>query len=208
MNFKHASLYLVILAFAGCAGTRQFTYQRILPQEIKHVAVQPVETAGIVPPVSADYLQKMLAYMLFHEKPYFVQGLEETNRQLLETDLATISPLELGKRLNVQGLLRFDFFDWVKKDNKVQGFIFSISLLDLTQGKIVWQVVREYRGKEDLKSLTALKQYMQSKVKDDSNAPFFAEIYKSLKDAFQSLPAPNYTDEELTERLLSIEEPF
>lgn len=208
MKLKQSVYFFVILAFTGCAGSRHFMYQRTLPQEIKHVAVQPVETTGVVPPVSADYLQKMLAYMLFHEKPYFVQALDETNRQFQEIDLAATSPTELGQQLNVQGLLRFDFFDWVKKDDEVKGFIFSVSLQDLTRGKIVWQAVREYQGNEDLKSLTALKQYIQSKVKEKPKTPFFAEIYKTLKDAFQSLPAPNYTDEELTERLLSIEEPF
>jgi hypothetical protein len=183
-------------------------YQRTLPHQIKHLAVQPPETTAVVPPVSADYLQKMLAYMVFHEKPFFVQPLEDTHRKLDEINLADISPMELGRQLGVQGLLRFDFFDWIKADAKIKGFTFSISLHDLTQGKIVWQVVREFRGSEDLKSLTALKQYIQSKVKDESKTPFFAELYTILKDAFQSLPAPNYTDEELTERLLSTEEPF
>ena len=201
-------LYLLVFAFLSCSSSQQFIYQRSAPHQIKHIAIQLPDTPPTVPALPGDYLQKMLAYMLFHEKPYFVQSLEKTNSRLSQLDLANTAPIELGRHLEVDGLMYFDFFDWIKEDSKVKGFTFSVSLLDLNQGKIVWQVVREFHGKEDNKSLVALKQYMQSKVKDKLNIPFFAEIYTIFKDAFQSLPAPNYTDEELTERLMSTDEPF
>lgn len=206
--FLNRMFCLLIILFLGCSGSQQFMYQRTLPQQVKHIAVKQPETSQLKPPVTGDYLQKMLAYMVFHEKSYFVQSLEKTNHQLSQVDFARISPIELSRQLEVDGLMQFDFFDWLKHENEVIGFAFSVSLKDLTQGKIVWQAVREFHGKEDLKSLNALKQYMRTKVKDKSNTPYFAEIYTILKDAFQSLPGPNYTDEELTERLMNTEEPF
>jgi len=209
MQLKHFFFTSVALLFLfNCSGPRQFMYQRDLPHRVKWIAVPEPDSKTIPTTISADYLQKMLAYMLFHEKPYFVQPLATTNRILNTIDFAKSPPTTLGRKLKVNGILRYDFFDDLKEEDKIIGFIFSISLFDCDQGRIVWQAIREYRGKANQKSYQGLKQYMQSKVKEESNMPYFAELYETLKDALQSLKAPDFTDDELTERLMNTTEPF
>jgi|GEM_PF-2217892 len=199
----------LMLIFIYCSGARQLLYQHNLPHQIKWIAVQLPDSTTIPGRISADYLQKMLAYMLYQEKPYFVQPLDSTNQKLNQINPASYSPIELAQILGVDGLLRYDFFDFYYNDQQqVKGFIFSISLLDCQQGRVVWRSVREYRGGENRKSLQALKQYMQTKVKEKSYLPFFAELYQTLKAALQSLDRPDFTDEELSERLMNTTDPF
>jgi hypothetical protein len=150
----------------------------------------------------------MLAYMVFNDKAFYLQPLDSTNQLLGQLNPAEMSPQTMSQTLKVDGLIKFEFFDFIQKNMQSEGFLYSLSLIDLEQGKIVWRVFREYRGKADSKKLQFLKQYMQNKVKEKSNMPYFVELYQSLKDALNSLENPVFTEDELTERLTNTTEPF
>lgn len=205
---KWIILFVLAPLFFYCAGGRQFTYNQSLPHQIKNIAIQLPDSTTIPPGVPADYLQKMLAYMLFHEKSFYVQPLDTTNLKARKINYAETSPLEMHHFLETDGILRYNFFDYIREDNQVRGFTFSLALLDCKTGCVVWQAVREYRGKQNQKSLQALKLYMQTKVKEKSKMPFFVELYGSLKASIQSLENPSFTDEEIMERLSNTIEPF
>lgn len=198
-------LFVVVL---GCGGPPLLTYQKFENHRLKRLAIQSPDVFSISPAVSTDYLQKMLTYMIFNEKGFYVQPLDSTNQLLEQLNPAENSPQALGNALKVDGLVQFDFFDFIQEDNQQKGFFYSLSLIDLKQGKIVWRAFREYRGSADTKKLQSLKQYMQNKVKEKLNMPYFVEFYQSLKDALASLENPAFTEEELSERLMNTDEPF
>lgn len=199
---------LISLLFLACSGSKALLYHQRSQHQIKWIAVQQPDDSKIPKGVPAEYLQKMLAYMLFQEKPYYVQPVDTTNNLLNGLDMASLSPLQLSEKLKVQGLLKYDYFDYIRENDKIKGFIFSISMVDLQQGEVVWRAVEEYRGGEDRESFQRLKQYMQSKVQVKSYLPYFFELYNTLKEAFQTLDSPEFTDDELTERLMNTTEPF
>ncbi|MCI0511665.1 hypothetical protein L0128_00440 [candidate division KSB1 bacterium] len=199
---------LVSLGLGSCASQRPLAYQRQLPHQIKRIAVLMPDTTAAAALFPAEYLQKMLAYMLFHERAYYVQALDTTNALLTGVDWREASPQFLKQRLGVDAILQYDFFDAHREKPDKGTFLYSISLLDLRQGKVVWQALREYQGKAQLKSLQPLKQYFQSKVKEGTRLPFFEELYFSLRSALQTLKNPDFTEDELTARLIDTNEPF
>jgi len=165
--------------------------------------------SSIIPDsISSNYLQTMLAHMLFNEKTYYVKPLTATNLVLNQFNSANISASELGSKLCIDGVIRYDFFDFIKSNNKIKGFIFSLSLLDCKRGKVVWQTVCKLEGKEDKKHLNALKKLIKTKLTNKSNMPFFVELYHSLKKALHSLNSPIFSEDELTQRLLNTTDPF
>lgn len=208
MKLKLFCALMLFVVVLGCGGPPLLTYQKFENHRLKRLAIQSPDVFSISPAVSTDYLQKMLTYMIFNEKGFYVQPLDSTNQLLEQLNPAENSPQALGNALKVDGLVQFDFFDFIQKDNQQKGFFYSLSLIDLKQGKIVWRAFREYRGSADTKKLQSLKQYMQNKVKEKSNMPYFVEFYQSLKDALASLENPAFTEEELSERLMNTDEPF
>ncbi|MBN2092491.1 hypothetical protein JW964_22915 [candidate division KSB1 bacterium] len=208
MKIKFMFNLITLALIINCAGPQLLTYQKFENHQLKRLAIQVPEAFSISEDVSKDYLQKMLAYMVFNEKGFYVQPLDSTNQLFEQLNPAAISPQAIKQLLKVDGLIRFDFFDFIKNKNQKDGFFYALSLIDLQQGKIVWRAFREYRGKADLKKLQSLKQYMQNKVQEKSNMPYFVELYQSLKDALNSLENPVFNEAELTERLMNTTEPF
>ncbi len=208
MKIKLLLNLIILLLLMNCAGPQFLTYQKYETHQLKRLAIQAPETFSIPASVPQDYLQKMLAYMVFNDKAFYLQPLDSTNQLLGQLNPAEMSPQTMSQTLKVDGLIKFEFFDFIQKNMQSEGFLYSLSLIDLEQGKIVWRVFREYRGKADSKKLQFLKQYMQNKVKEKSNMPYFVELYQSLKDALNSLENPVFTEDELTERLTNTTEPF
>ncbi len=208
MKIKLIINLIMLVMIINCAGPQFLTYQKFETHRLKRLAIQEPTNFSAPESVSQDYLQKMLAYMIFNEKGFYVQPLDSTNKLLNQFNPAEHSPQELQQLLKVDGLIQFDFFDFIRKDDQKDGFFYSLSLIDLHQGKIIWRAFREYRGKANLKKLQSLKQYMQNKVKEKSYMPYFVELYQTLKDALNSLENPVFTADELTERLMNTTEPF
>ena len=202
-------LFLVALISIKCTSTQTFRYDRYVDNAIKRIAIQQPADDIIPATVSAEYLQKMLTYMIYSDKGFFVQPVDTTNRRMALVNSGGQSSAEMARVLEADALLEYDFFEYTRdKNNEITGFSFSLSLVDLNRGKRVWQSVREHRGNRMDDTLPALKQYMQSKLQNPVPMPYFVELYELLKDAMASLENPEFTDAELEERLLSIEEPF
>ena len=193
-----------------CAGTHPFRYDRYADNPIKRIAIQLPDSDIIPATISAEYLQKMLTYMVFSDKGFFVQPVDTSNRRLATVNFGRQSSAEVARAIGADALLLYDFFEYTHdKNNEINGFSFSLSLVDLNRGKRVWQSIRQYRGNRmDGDTLPELKQYIQSKLKYPAPMPYFVELYGLLKDALASLESPEFTDTELEERLLNIEEPF
>jgi len=198
---------LCLMFLSSCSQQRSLIYHRVLPQSIKRIAVLPPDKQMITNEFSAEFLQKMLAYMVFQETAYFIQPLDSTNALIERINFAENSLSDIGMQLKVDGLLRYDFVDLLENEGKREGFILSVSLVDCEQGKGVWQSIRKYKGKENLKQYQALKQYFSSKMKGSIGA-YFAELYSVLREAFKNLPEPKYSQAERTKRLLDTTEPF
>lgn len=196
-----------LIFVTSCSQQRSLIYHRKLPQSIKRIAVFPLDEEMTTDKFSAEYLQKMLAYMVFQETTYFIQPLDSTNTLVKRINFAENSLLEVGEMLQIDGLLRYDFVDLLKNKAQVEGFILSVSLIGCKQGKVVWQSIRQYKGKENKKLYKALRKHFESKL-NGSLGGYFAELYSLLKEALKTLPEPRYTQAEQTKRLLDTTEPF
>ncbi|MBN1351336.1 hypothetical protein JXJ21_18105 [candidate division KSB1 bacterium] len=207
MDKKVYCVFCLIFIIFACGSQTSLIYNRQAPQNIKRIAVVKPDSEIIANSFSADFLQKILAYMIFQETSYFIQPLDSTNA-VQEVNFAQSSPNEIGSILQVDAILKYDFLDILRSEQKSEGFIFSISLLDCKQGKTVWQTIRRFRGKENLTSYQELRNYFKNKSGGADNFAYFAELYSVMREAFEAFPEPDFTDDERTKRLLDMSEPF